>query len=79
MRIQEGERSSESVRTAIDRHAVTTAGQLLMSAISMEHRVRRFSMRLGTLPSQRASAASVARSVTRERDRGLSFVTGRGD
>jgi hypothetical protein len=33
---------SDSGRTAIDHHAVIAAGQLLMSAIELEHRVRRF-------------------------------------
>jgi hypothetical protein len=52
MRIQDGSTSPGSDRTAIDRHAVTAAGQLLTSAVSLEHRVRRFSTRLALIPSQ---------------------------
>ena len=59
MRIQDGKPSSDLDRTAIDRHAVTAAGQLLMSAIWLEHRVRRFSTRLSMLPSQQASVGPV--------------------
>jgi hypothetical protein len=33
MRIEDGDMTSDSDRTAIDRHAVIAAGQLLMSAI----------------------------------------------
>ena len=62
MRIQGGDMSSDSDRTALDHHAVIAAGQLLMSAIWLEHRVRRFSTRLTMSPSQRASVASVVRS-----------------
>jgi hypothetical protein len=46
--------NSDSGRSAIDRRAVTAAGQLLMSAIWLEHRVRRISRRLTISPSQRA-------------------------
>ena len=60
MRIQDGDMSSDSERTAIDRHAVIAAGQLLMSAISLEHRVRRFSTRLIMLSSPRSSVMSVS-------------------
>ena len=54
MRIQDANVRSDSERTAIDRHAVTAAGQLLMSAIWLEHRVRRFSTCVTAFPSQRA-------------------------
>ena len=71
MRIQDGDMSSDSARTAIDRHAVIAAGQLLMSAIWLEHRVRRFSTRLTMLPSQRASVVSVmSSSVAHQRTEG---------
>ena len=80
MRIEDGDMSSDSARTAIDRHAVTAAGQLLMSAIWLEHRVRRFSTRLSMLPSQRASVVSVvSSSVAHQSDRGLLVPDGRGD
>jgi hypothetical protein len=70
MQIQGGTVNSESDRSAIDRRAVTAAGQLLMSAIWLEHRVRRFSTRLTMSPSQRASVASVVRSsVAHQSDR----------
>jgi hypothetical protein len=59
MRIEAGDMTSESDRTAIDRHAVIAAGQLLMSAIWVEHRVRRFSPRLTMFPSQRTSVMAV--------------------
>lgn len=69
MWIQDGNTSSESGRTAIDRQAVSAAGQLLMSAIWLEHRARRFSKRLNALPSQRSSVASfVGPSVTQKTD-----------
>ena len=58
MRIRHGDMSSDSARTVIDRQAVIAAGQLLMSAIWLEHRVRRFSTRLSMLPSQRAFVVS---------------------
>ena len=70
MRIQDGDMSSASNRTAIDRHAVTAAGQLLMSAIWLEHRVRRFSTRLTMFSSQRAPDVSVLSSSVAESDRG---------
>jgi hypothetical protein len=80
MRIQDGDMSSDSARTAIDRHAVTAAGQLLVSAIWLEHRVRRFSTGLRMLPSQRVSAASVVSSpVTHQADRGVLVPFSRGD
>jgi hypothetical protein len=41
MRIQDDTTSSDSGRTTLDRQAVTATGQLLMSAIWLEHRVRR--------------------------------------
>ncbi len=58
MRFQEDETSPQTARTVIDRHAVTAAGQLLMSAIWLEHRVRRFSPRLSVLPISRVSGAA---------------------
>jgi hypothetical protein len=60
MRIQDGDMTSDSERTAIDRHAVTAAAQLLMSAITLEHRVRRLSTRLYRLPSSRSSVLSAS-------------------
>jgi hypothetical protein len=72
MWIQDGNMSSESGRTAFDRQAVSAAGQLLMSAIWLEHRVRRFSNRLSLLPSQRASVVSVvSSSVDHKTDQGV--------
>jgi hypothetical protein len=59
MQNQGGTTNSDSGRTAIDRHAVIAAGHVLMSAIWLEHRARVFSTRLWTLPTQRASFASV--------------------
>jgi|HubBroStandDraft_4_1064222.scaffolds.fasta_scaffold670475_2 hypothetical protein len=52
----------DSSRSAIDRRAVTAAGQLLMSAIWLEHRVRRVSTRLTLSSGQRPPAVSVVRS-----------------
>jgi hypothetical protein len=67
MRIENGDRTSDSDRAALDRHAVTAAGQLLISAIWLEHRLRYFSTRLATLPSQRVSGLSDVNSpVARE-------------
>jgi hypothetical protein len=66
MRIQDGTRSVDSDRTAIDRHAVTAAGQLLMSAISLEHRVRRFSTRLSMRPKQASDVSVVSSSDSRQ-------------
>jgi hypothetical protein len=80
MRIQDGDMTSGSDRTAIDRHAVTAAGQLLMSAIWFEHRVRRFSTRLSMLPSQRSSGVSVVRSpVAHQVDRKVLVPDSRGN
>jgi hypothetical protein len=62
MPIQHHNVSSDSGRTPIDRHAVSAAGQLLMSAIWLEHRVRRFPTHLSVLASPRSSAAPVASS-----------------
>lgn len=67
-------------RSAIDRRAVTAAVQLLMSAIWLEHRVRRVSTRLTVSPSQRASVMSVVRpSVAHPSGRGLLLPDGRSD
>jgi hypothetical protein len=80
MQIQDRDMSSDSNRTTIDRHAVTAAGQLLMSAIWLEHRVRRFSTRLSKLPSQRAPAMSfVSTSVADQTDRRMIAPGSRGD
>jgi hypothetical protein len=80
MRIQDGDMSSDSDRTAIDRHVVTPAAQLLMSAIWLEHRVRRFSTRLTMFPSQRAPDVSVmSSSVAHQSDRGVLVLGSRGD
>jgi hypothetical protein len=67
--------SSDSNRTAIDGHAVAGAGQLLMSAIWLVHRVRSFSMRLSMLPSQRAPSAFVV-SVQHPRRLTMAVNTG---
>jgi hypothetical protein len=53
--------NSDRGRSAIDRRAVTAAAQLLMSAIWLEHRVRRVSTRLTMSSSQQASNVSVVR------------------
>src|SRR5579871_6034182 len=81
MRIQEDrDMSSDSTRTAIDRHAVTAAGQLLISAIWLEHRVRRVSTRLGVFPSRRAPVMSFMRtSVADQGDRKVTAPGSRGD
>jgi hypothetical protein len=80
MRIQDADTSSDSGRTSIDRHAVTAAGELLMSAIWMEHRVRRFSTRFSILPSPRGSTVTAVRSSDgRHQDRGVLVPDGRGD
>jgi hypothetical protein len=78
MRIEDGDMTSDSDRGALDRHAVTAAGQLLISAIWLEHRLRYFSARLATSPSQRASALSgVSSPVARAAERWS--PDGRGD
>lgn len=70
----------DSPRSGIDRRAVTAAGQLLMSAIWLEHRVRRVSTRLSMSPSQRASLVSVVRySAAHQSDRELLVPDGRSD
>jgi hypothetical protein len=79
MRIQDGDMTSDSDRTAIDRHAVTAAGQLLISGIWLEHRLRRFSTRLTTLPSQRSVVPVASSSVSHQRDRAALVPEGRGD
>jgi hypothetical protein len=61
MQNQGGIAKCDSRRSAIDRRAVTVAGQLLMSAIWLEHRVRRVSTLLSMSPSQRASVVSAVR------------------
>jgi hypothetical protein len=58
----DGQMNSDSHRTALDHHAIVAAGQLLMSAIWLEHRVRRFSTRLVTWPLVQASVVSVVGS-----------------
>jgi hypothetical protein len=79
MRIQDGDMRSDSDRTAIDRHAVTAAGQLLISAIWLEHRLRYFSARLATLPAQSASVLPGVKSSDARADRTLFAHDGRGD
>jgi hypothetical protein len=64
MRIRDGDMSSDSARTVIDRQAVIAAGQLLMSAIWLEHRVRRFSKRRRMLPSQHPLCLVVSTSAS---------------
>jgi hypothetical protein len=72
MSIQVHNMSSEPGRTAIDRHAVTAAGQMLMSAIWFEHRVRSWSKRLSMSARPRSSAVCVVRlSQSHQSDRGL--------
>jgi hypothetical protein len=79
MQDQGGPMNSDSARSAIDRQAVT-AGHVLMSELWLEHRVRSFSTRLGTLPIQQASVVSVVSpSASRQSDRGLLVPDGRGD
>jgi hypothetical protein len=79
MSIQVHNVSSESGRTAIDRHAVIAAGHLLMSAIWLEHQARRFSTRLNLSARPRSSAGSVMRlSDSHQSDRGLHAPTGWG-
>lgn len=80
MRIQDGDMTSDSDRTAIDRHAVIAAGQLLMSAIWLEHRVRRFSTRLAMFPIQRTSVLSiVSTSGADHTDQEMLALASRGD
>jgi hypothetical protein len=80
MRLEAVDMTSDSDRTAIDRHAVTAAAQLLISAIWLEHRVRRFSTRFSMSPSQRASVLPVvSSSASHETDRALRVRDGRGD
>ena len=79
MRIEDGDMTSDSDRTAIDRHAVTAAGQLLISAIWLEHRLRYFSTRLATLPSQSASVLSGVNAPVARADRRLLASDGRGN
>jgi hypothetical protein len=79
MSIQVHKVSSDSGRTAIDRHAVVTAGHLLMSAIWLEHQARRFSTRLNVSVRPRPFAVSVMRlSDSHQSDRGLHAPTGWG-
>jgi hypothetical protein len=79
MRIEDGDMTSDSDRAALDRHAVAAAGQLLISAIWLEHRLRYFSTRLATLPSQRTSMLSDVNSPVAREDRGVLASDGRGD
>jgi hypothetical protein len=69
MRIEDDDMNSDSDRAALDRHAVAAAGQLLISAIWLEHRLRYFSTRLATLPSQRAFVLSDVNSPVPREDR----------
>jgi hypothetical protein len=80
MRNEGGTVNCDSSRSAIDRRAVTAAGQLLMSAIWLEHRVRRVSTLFTLSSGQRASAVSVLRSsVAHQSDRELPVPGGRSD
>jgi hypothetical protein len=72
--------NSDPGRSAIDRRAVTAAAQLLMSAIWLEHRVRRVSTRLTMSSSQQASNVSVVRpSVAHRSGSGLLAPDSRSD
>jgi hypothetical protein len=53
----------------MDRHAVIAAGQLLMSAIWLEHRVRSASANLSVLARQRAFVFPVGKSLVTQRMR----------
>ena len=80
MQNQGGTVKCDSPRSAIDRRAVAAAGQLLMSGIWLEHRVRRVSTLLTMSPSQRTSVVSVVRySAEHQSDRGLLVPGGRSD
>ena len=79
MRTEDCDLTSDSDRAALDRHAVAAAGQLLISAIWLEHRVRYFSTRLATLPSQRASVLPQAHSPVTRADRDVLVSGGRDD
>jgi hypothetical protein len=74
MRIDDDDKASESERATLDRHAVAAAGQLLISAIWLEHRLRYFSTRLATLPRPLDLNLPVA-----GRDRRVLVPQGRGD
>jgi hypothetical protein len=79
MRTQDGDMTSDRDRAALDRHAVAAAGQLLISAIWLEHRLRYFSTRLATLPSQRASVLPLVNSPDIRADRSVLVPDGRGE
>ena len=80
MRNEGGTVNCDSSRSAIDRRAVIAAAQLLMSAIWLEHRVRRVSTRLTMSSSQQASDVSVARpSIAHQSGIGLLVPDGRSD
>ena len=71
---------SDSDRRPIDRHAVTAAGHVLMSAIWLEQRVRSFSAHLATSPLPRGPLASLANSsAAPQRDPEPVVLEGRGD
>jgi hypothetical protein len=74
MRIEDGDRTSNADRAALDRQAVAAAGQLLISAIWLEHRLRYFSTRLATLPRPLDLNSPLA-----GRDRRVLVPQGRGD
>jgi hypothetical protein len=78
MRIEDADRTSDPDRAALDRHAVAAAGQLLISAIWLEHRLRYFSTRLATLPSQRASVLPLVNSPDVREHRSTPVSDGRG-
>jgi hypothetical protein len=80
MRIQDDNMRSDPGRRAIDHHAVTAAGQLLMSAIWLEHRVRSFSTHLNLLASPRFSdAPATSSSDSHQSERGQLVSEGWSD
>jgi hypothetical protein len=53
---------ADAARSALDHRAVSAVGELLMSGIWLEHRVRSIPKLLGALPSPRISVMSRVRS-----------------
>jgi hypothetical protein len=77
MEIERSGTRPDSARTAIDRHAVVAVGHLLMSAISLENRVRRLSADLGMFPARRplrlpAMSSSLAQPAEADSEHGYS-------
>ena len=76
MQDQRGPMNSESAGRRSTVMLSLQSAQVLVSAIWLEHRIRRVSARLSTLPSQRASVVSVGSSQTlKNRTVGCSFLT----